>query len=84
MAETVVGPEDKTRLKGTFDAAISQLQEMDDIRESLKDLIQTVATELNVKPAELMTAIKIQYKNKLDETNEKNDTVSSLVAIYRS
>ncbi len=85
MSEAIIlGPEDKTRLKGTVDAAIEHLQEMADRRESLSDLVKTVAKEFNMKPGKLMKYIKAEYSNKLDEMREEAEMMENLSSVYHS
>jgi division protein CdvB (Snf7/Vps24/ESCRT-III family) len=85
MAENdfTVGPEDATRLKQTIDAALVELQEIEDRQEALKDLVKTVAGELSIKPAELMQSIKTIHKNSLDDLHAKTDMIDNIVNVYK-
>ena len=73
--------DDKKKVKVTIDAVINQLQEIDDIRESVKDLVKALATEINQKPADLMTAAKTKYKNKREEAREKANLIDNILDI---
>jgi uncharacterized protein (DUF2236 family) len=83
MSETLgsLGPDDERRIKEYSEAACKQLQEMEDIRESLKDLTKKIAEELDVKPAKLMKAVKIKFKNNRDEERATADLIDAIVEI---
>ena len=75
--------EGTARLKSFMDAAMEQLREMDDIRESLTDTCKKVAEELEIKPAKLMKAAKVKYKDKRDEERETADLIDEIIEVTR-
>ena len=76
-----LGPDDQKKLEAFMNAAMSQLQEMDDRRESLKDLAKGLAEELGIKSKELMMAAKTAYKNDLAAKKESMDTVIDILNV---
>lgn len=76
-----VSPDDRKKLETYIDTAKHQFQEIDDIRESLKDLTKHLAEELAIKPKVLMQAAKIAYKNNLADHKEQMDSVEDVLEI---
>lgn len=76
-----IGPEDKKRLDETVRVGLQQLQEIDDIRESLKDLVKTVSEEMNIKPKNLMSAIRMAHKATLADKKDELDTVEEILHV---
>jgi hypothetical protein len=69
----------KAKLKQFMDNGINVLQEMDDLRESLKDLTKNVADELDVKPKMLGKALRAAYKQTLADQKDELDEVESVL-----
>jgi hypothetical protein len=76
-----LSPDDTKKLDNFMKVAKAQLQEMDDIRNSLKDLAKGVAEELAIKPKELMIAARTAFKNDLEAKQESMDTVVDILNI---
>lgn len=79
MSELSIGPAEKSKLDKTIEACVKQLQEIQDIRESMKDLIKTVAEELNIKPKELRAAVSVSFKANLAEKNEEHENMCAIL-----
>jgi len=71
--------EGKHRLKQFMESAMRQLREAEDIRESLKDLSKKVGEELDIKPAQLMKAAKVNYKDKREEERETANLIDEII-----
>ena len=71
--------DDKQKLNSLIEAGKRQLQEMDDIRGSLRDTVKGLAEELGIKPKFLTMAIRIAYKNDLASKKEDMDTVEDIL-----
>lgn len=71
--------EEISRTKRFMAAGKDILTQMDDYRDSLKDLAKAEAEALQIKPAALMKALKIAHKNKAAEEEEANETIESLL-----
>lgn len=76
-----LSPDDRKKLDNFMAAARSQLQEIDDLRCSLKDLSKNVADELCIKPKELMIAARTAFKNDLEAKKTSMDTVVDILNI---
>lgn len=76
-----LSPDDKKRIDSYMDTAIDRLQQIDDIKGSMKDLTKKVAEELNLTPRDLNEAVKIAYKNQLAQKKESLSTVEDILNI---
>lgn len=76
-----VGPAEKKKLDDTITAVLRQLDEIQDIRASIKDLVANVAEELNIKPKTLREAATVAHKAKLAEKKEQHDTVCEILEL---
>lgn len=84
MSASVLGslsPDDQKKLSSFLEAAKRQLQEMDDIKGSLRDLAKGLAEEFNVKPKHLMTAARVAYKDDLADKKEDMSTVEDILNV---
>ena len=66
-----VSPEDKRKLDVFMEAAKKHLQEIDDCKESLRDLAKHIAEELGIKPKSLIDAARTAHKNNLSQKQEE-------------
>lgn len=73
--------ESKKKVEQFFASASQVFQEVADYKDGLKDTAKTLAESIDVKPAELMKAAKINWKNTLIEEEEKMDTVKTLLGV---
>jgi|HigsolmetaAR201D_1030396.scaffolds.fasta_scaffold00255_20 hypothetical protein len=70
---------DKTKLTEFMDAGIKTLQEIDDLKGSLKDLASELAEHLDVKPSLLMKTLRHAYKANIHEEVEKVQAVETIL-----
>jgi len=78
--------EHKARIKHTLDEAINTMQEIKDLREGMNDLLNTVASDLNLPKKELAAAVKLGFKKAqrtsvIEEEKESLDLVETLLNI---
>ena len=66
------------RLKQLVSDGCKVLQECDDLREGLKETVEAISKELEVKPALLNRFIKEQHKNSTGDQRGDNDTMEEL------
>jgi len=66
------------RLKQLIEDGKQVLQECEDLKEGLKDTVDSVAKELEVKPAILNKLIKICQKGKMNDNREDVETLEEL------
>jgi len=64
------GTNDIERLKQLINEGLAVTQEIQDLREGLRDTVKTVAQELDIKPATLNKAIRIAFKAELQKSRD--------------
>lgn len=74
-------PDETTEIKRVVDAGETVLEEIETLREGLKDTVENLAKELDVKPVVINKAIKLAYKNRTDNAIEKAQQEMSDVEI---
>lgn len=79
MSFDALSSDDRQKLDSFMEAAKTQLQEIDDIRGSLRDTAKGLAEELGMKPKLLMMAARTAYKNDLEAKKEDMDTVVEIL-----
>ena len=70
-----------TKLKQLITEGINTYEEIETLNSGLSDTIKAVADELEIKPTLLKKAIKISYKNKLQDTNEEHEELNSILEL---
>jgi phage host-nuclease inhibitor protein Gam len=71
--------EAKTKLTQLINEGINVLQEVDTLNEGLNDTVKAIAEELEIKASVLKKAIKIAHKQRLNETNEENEELNTIL-----
>lgn len=71
--------EAKVKLTQLVNEGISVLQEVETLNEGLNDTVKAIAEELEIKPSILKKAIKVAYKSRLNETNEENEELNTIL-----
>jgi len=72
--------EDINRLKEIVNEGCSLLTEIDTLKEGLTDTVKNVAEEMDIKPAQLMKAIKIANKMSLSDEQSKFSEIEEILA----
>lgn len=75
------GPEEKAKLEKLINEGGTVLREIDDLKESLKATVKSIAEELDVKPAIINKAIKLAYRGKWEEHNDDFQEVEAILSI---
>ena len=70
---------DVTKLKQLVEQGIQVSQEVEMLKDGLKDTVKAVAEELNIKPAVLNKAIRIAYKAEMGKTREDFEELESIL-----
>lgn len=73
-----INASDKDRLINIITEGVKVNQEIDDLREGLRETVKAIAEELEIKPSLLNKAIKIAQKG---DWNLKQDEMDDLEAI---
>ena len=71
--------DDKAKLQSFLEAASRQLQEIDDLKGSLRDTAKGLAEEFGIKPKELMIAARTAFKDDLEAKKDSMDTVVAIL-----
>jgi division protein CdvB (Snf7/Vps24/ESCRT-III family) len=71
--------DDIKKLKEIVDEGCVVMQEIDDMKESLKSTVKTISEEVGIKPAQLTKAINICFKNSLHEEQAKLDEIIDII-----
>jgi hypothetical protein len=71
--------EEKLKLTTVINEGIKILQDIDDLKEGLKDTVKNLAEEMDIKPALINKAIKAAYKRNLDEQRNTISEVEELL-----
>jgi hypothetical protein len=71
--------EAKTKLTQLINEGMGVLQEVETLNEGLNDTVKAIAEELEIKASVLKKAIKIAHKQRLNETNEENEELNTIL-----
>ena len=71
--------EAKVKLTQLINEGMSVLQEVETLNEGLNDTVKAIAEELEVKASVLKKAIRIAHKQRLNETNEENEELNTIL-----
>jgi len=71
--------QDVEKLKRIVQEGIHVTQEVDTLKEGLRDTVKAVAEELNIKPAVLSKAIRIAYKAEMGKAREEFDELETIL-----
>lgn len=70
MALDSLTPDETAEIKRVVDAGEVVLEEIDTLKEGLKDTVENLAKELDVKPVIINKAIKLAYKSRTENAIE--------------
>ena len=79
MTTRTFNNEAKVKLTQLVNEGMSVLQEIETLNEGLNDTVKAIAEELEVKPSVLKKAIRIAHKQRLNETNEENEELNTIL-----
>jgi hypothetical protein len=71
--------EARTKLTQLINEGMSVLQEVETLNEGLNDTVKAIAEELEIKPSILKKAIRVAHKQRLNETNEENEELNTIL-----
>lgn len=71
--------EAKIKLTQLVNEGVSVLQEIETLNEGLTDTVKAIAEELEIKPSILKKAIRVAHKQRLNETNEENEELNTIL-----
>ncbi|MFA5489444.1 MAG: hypothetical protein WC284_09525 [Candidimonas sp.] len=73
--------EQREKLRELFNEGIAVYGDIDSLKEGLKETVKAVAEEMDIKPALINRAMKIAYKNTLNDEKEQFDEVEHLLSV---
>lgn len=79
MAFEQLSSNDRVRLNDFMDSGLKILQEVEDLKEGLKDTTKALAEEFDIKPGILTQALNRARKSNLDEARDTLDLVESIL-----
>lgn len=71
--------EDIIRLKQLISEGCQVNQEIEDLKEGLRDTVKAIAEEIEVKPSQLNRAIRIAFKDALADERDALDEVEDIL-----
>lgn len=71
--------EDIIRIKQLISEGCQVNQEIEDLKEGLRETVKAIAEEIDVKPSQLNKAIRIAYKQNLHEEREALDEIEDIL-----
>lgn len=83
MSNRAYGPEETKKLIKIITEGSSLLQEIDDLKESLKDTVKAVAEELDIKPSIINKVIKTVHKGNWADQNEDFQEVEAILDVTK-
>ena len=76
-----LSPENIARLKQLVADGVQVMQDVEDLKEGLKETVAAIAEELEVKPGQLNKLIKICQKG---DMNDKREAFDELEELYKA
>lgn len=75
---------DHDKIRNLFDEGVQTLGDISSLQEGLKDTVAAIAEELDIKPAVLMNAIKLEFKRaqgkgSIDDEQDKVSLIEELI-----
>jgi|TARA_B100000519_G_scaffold185912_1_gene181483 uncharacterized protein YeeX (DUF496 family) len=83
MAIANFSSDDQAKIKQIIQQGTNVKQEVQDLNEGLRDTVKSVALELNIKPAVLMKAINVRFKDSAAAEREDFEDLEVLLDIAR-
>jgi threonine synthase len=71
--------QDVEKLKRIVQEGIHVTQEVDTLKEGLRDTVKAIAEELDIKPSVLNKAIRIAYKAEMGKAREEFDELEQIL-----
>lgn len=80
----VYGPEEKTKLEKLIKEGSLVLQEIEDLKTGLKETVDAIAEQMDLKPGIINKAIKIAHKGNWQDHAEANDEIEAILSITKN
>lgn len=73
--------DDQTKIREVINQSVKTMNEVDALREGMRDTIKSVADQLGIKPKALNGAIRAAYKQNLQDKKDEVSDVEELLNI---
>lgn len=73
--------EDSKKLKYVVDEGLKVLQQCEDLKEGLREMVKAVAEEYEIKPAIINKAIRAAFKSTYDDDKDSLSEVENILII---
>ena len=80
MSGRVYGENEKKKLENLIEEGVTVMQEIEDLREGLKETVKAVAEEMDVKPSLINKAIKVAKNRDWDQHYNDFEDLETIVA----
>lgn len=80
MTSRVYGADEKAKLERLIEEGVTVMQEIEDLREGLKETVKAVAEEMDVKPSLINKAIKVAKNRDWDQHYSDFEDLETIVA----
>lgn len=80
----IYGPEEKAKLERLINEGSTVLGELEDLKEGLKETVNAVAEELQIKPSIINKAIKIAHKDSWNSHQEEWEEIEGILGITKN
>ncbi len=77
---TTFSSNDVEKLKRLVQEGIHVTQEVDTLKEGLRDTVKAIAEEMGIKPSVLNKAIRIAYKAEMGKAREEFDELENILS----
>jgi hypothetical protein len=74
-----VSPDDRKKFATFMEGGLKILQEIDNLKDDLKDVTKALAEEFGLAPTKLSTALRTVFKNSLADKKEEMDIVEEII-----
>jgi len=79
MSDRTYGAEEKAKLEKLVQEGVTVLQEIEDLKDGLKDTVKATAEELDIKPSLINKAIKIAKNRDWEKHYDEFDDLETIV-----
>ena len=83
MSARIYGSEEQAKLERLLSEGSTVLTEIEDLQEGLKETINAVAEELNIKPSIISKAIKRAHKGDWQNHNEDWAEIENILEVTK-
>ena len=81
MSTRMYGPEEKAKLERLINEGSTVLREIEDLKEGLKETVNAVAEELEIKPSIINKAITIAHKDSCKEQEQAWNDIEMILGV---